>query len=206
MAAIELARSGLRSLAARQPTVERLSLCGSAAKRLAMLLAMLQARGDAAALQRERQATYDDYAQAEALAAKTGHGALFYPGLNRIAAELVLHPAGHTLDAAATEAVRQSLLQSSARDPDFWSEAARIEFEWLMAVAEQRLAESLAALRGAFIELQLRVDARSNWQSVADQAEFVLGPYAESTASAHAAEADAAKALRELLAGFARLT
>jgi hypothetical protein len=161
---------------------------------------LLARGGDAAALQRERQAAHAAYAQAEALAAASGQGALFYPGLNRMAAELLVQPAGHALDAAATEAVRQSLLHKSAHDPDFWSEAARIEFEWLLAVAGQRLAESLAALRGAFIELQLRVDARSNWQSVADQAEFVLTPYA---ASASAAERDAAQALRELLDGFA---
>ena len=195
VADIEHARRGLQALADMLPTVERLSLCGSAAKRLAML----HARGrDAEALQRERQATHAAYADAEAKA--QGGARLFYPGLNRIAAELVLLGRGHLPDTAATEAVQRSLLKCSAAEPDFWTEAARVEFEWLTAVAEQRLAASLAAVRGAFMELHLRIDARSNWESVSDQAEFVLRAY---RAKASAAERAAADALLDLLDGYA---
>ena len=195
--AIEAARQDLQALADAQPTVERLSLCGSASKRLALLYAR---QGDGEPLQTARQATHAAYAEAEALAAQRRSGKLFYPGLNRIGAELVLLGAGAGLDGAALEAVRQSLLAASASEPDFWSEAARIEFEVLTAVAGQRLAAGLADIRGAFMELHLRMDARPNWESVADQAEFVLGAY---RAWARADEQAAVDTLLALLAGYA---
>ena len=59
-------------------------------------------------------------------------------------------------------------------------------------------------MRGAFIELHLRIDARSNWESVSDQAEFVLGAYRTGAgAGTDADERAAADALLELLAGYA---
>ncbi|CAD5373490.1 CHAT domain-containing protein [Rubrivivax sp. A210] len=195
--AIAEAGADLQTLADTLPTVERLCLCGSAAKRRAMMLA--SAGGpDAQALQAARQAAFDAYAKAEALAADKAPQDLFYPGLNRIAAALVLQGAGCALE--ATEPVRQSLRLRRASAPGFWSEVAQIEFEWLMAVAGGHLAESLDALRAAFVELHLRADARSDWQSVADQADFVLEPHA---AAASDEEAAAARELMALLQGFA---
>ncbi len=197
LGAIEAARQDLRALAEARPTVERLSLCGSASKRLALMHAR---RGAAEVLHAARVATHADYADAEALAAQRAGTKLYYAGLNRIGAELVLGGADAGLDAAATEAAHQSLLAASASEPDFWSEAARIEFAYLMAVAGQRLAGSLADIRRAFVELHLRMDAHSNWQSVADTAEFVLGAY---RGWAGADDRAAADALLALLAEYA---
>ena len=164
----------LQAVAALQGTIERHSLCGSAWKRLAQLEARA---GDLkqcdAALAKAAQA----YTKAEALAAAQSDPQLFYPGLNRMALELVAH-AGDAhwagFDGAASTALHQSLQSKQELDPDFWSSAGLIDFALYEALADAALAERQATLAEGYRMLYARVQAKGYWGSVADQAAFVF--------------------------------
>jgi hypothetical protein len=198
----------LQSLVALQPTLERLSLCGSAWKRLAMI----EARAGQAA--EERAAIIGMtacYRQAEGLAANSGHPELHYPALNRMAGELVIEAGSADwagIDPASVDAVRTCLQARVRSSPDFWTVAGLAELAMLEAmgvrtgqgVAARALAAALPALSAAFSELHDRVAARRMWASVADQAHFVLTPY-EQVGSAE--ERAAAQALLAQLHSYA---
>ena len=80
----------LERLAKLQPTIERESLCGSAWKRMALLEA--HAKRPSA----ETKAIMNmklRYANAETLARASNHPQVFYPALNRMAAELIVDAA-----------------------------------------------------------------------------------------------------------------
>jgi tetratricopeptide (TPR) repeat protein len=183
---VESALALLQPLAALQPTIERLSLCGSAWKRLAMIEAL------AARPAEERAAIVrmtESYRQAEQLAANSGHPELHYPALNRMAGEVVVeagNPGWVGIDPASIAAARACLQAQVQASPDFWSVAGLVELVMLEAIgartpqgtAARALAQALAALEDAFAELHRRVAAPRMWASVADQAHFVLAPYA----------------------------
>jgi triacylglycerol esterase/lipase EstA (alpha/beta hydrolase family) len=199
-ALIGQALASLEALAALQPTVERHSLCGSACKRLALLERRAgDAPAEAAALAKAAQA----YGRAEALAATAQPAELFYPGLNRMATEL-LHaladPAWPGFAADASAAVRQSLQAKTHDDPDFFSMVGLVEVELYTALAQRRLAPQLPGFANAYADLRTRVSSPGQWASVADQAEFVMVPYA---AAAGGQEANAARALLAALKGYA---
>ena len=199
---ITLALRELQTLAALQPTSERLSLCGSAWKRLAQLEGLAGRPGrqaESAALTMALQA----YTEAEALACESAPAQAFYPGLNRMAIELALNadsPAWRGFDAAASARLQQSLQDKHARDPDFWSNAGLIEFQLYTALVARDLAAQQAALAAGYADLHGRVQARNWWASVADQAAFVC---AHLSPRAKAAERRAAEMLVAQLAGYA---
>ena len=197
---ITQALHGLQAIASLQPTLERHSLCGSAWKRLAMLE---RKAGDAAAESVALQQAADAYTRAEAIALAGEDANLFYPALNRMALELVVHIGkkgwkGFAADTSA--AVRRSLVHKSQTDPDFWCYAGLVEADVYEAVAARQLAARLSGLEGRYAELHGRVSASTMWGSVADQADFLLVPYA---AGASGAEKSAAEALLKRLRGFA---
>ncbi|MBE0546544.1 MAG: hypothetical protein IH627_02565, partial [Rubrivivax sp.] len=166
----------LQSLAGRQPTVERLSLVGSGWKRLAMLE---QRAGDAGAARQALDKAAAAYGQAETQAAATASSELFYPALNRMALELVIHGTDARwpgLDAARTQAARRSLLQRTQSDPDFWSAVGLVEIELYEALAQRRLAASGGAIADGYADIHARVSSAKPWRTVADQARFVLEP------------------------------
>ncbi|MDO9073640.1 MAG: CHAT domain-containing protein [Rubrivivax sp.] len=191
----------LQALVGIQPTMERHSLCGSAFKRLAMLE---RKAGRAAQATQALKSAAEAYRQAEALASNGPVSGLFYPALNRMALELVanLGQAGWAgFDAEANAATRRSLQAKATDDPDFWSYAGLIELEMLEAVAAGVLADALPTLEDRHAELHGRVAGRNLWGSVADQANFVLTPYAE---QAPRREAEAANTLLDVLRGYTK--
>ncbi|HEX2079596.1 MAG TPA: CHAT domain-containing protein [Longimicrobium sp.] len=200
-AEIQAALGLLERLAdAVQSTSERESLCGSAWKRLALVEAIAerpQAEEQAIARMKER------YARAEELARGSGDAPLFYPALNRMAAELVADaaaPGWPGFDAARVEEVRASLQAAAASDPDFWSVAGLIELRLYEAVARGGLAGARASLEKDFADLQKRVASEWLWASADDQLEFVLSRYRN---RASGPEREAADALLALLRGYA---
>jgi tetratricopeptide (TPR) repeat protein len=205
---IESALALLEPLAALQPTIERLSLCGSAWKRLAMIEALAGQPAE------ERAAIVhmtDCYRRAEGLAANSGHPELHYPALNRMAGELVVEAANAGwvgIDPASIAAVRDCLQARVQSRPDFWDVAGLKELAMLEALgarteqgtAARSLAAVLPGLSTAFAELHSRVKAGSMWASVADQAHFVLTRYQR---AGSAEERAAAQALLDQLQSYA---
>jgi len=197
-AAIEL----LEKLIALQPSMERESLTGSAYKRLALIE---RAAGSA---QRENAAIarmLGHYEAAERLGIERQCSNLFYPALNRMAAQLVLGTKtrkGPGLDGAAVARVRTEL-ETLARDaPDFWCIAAQSELSLYEAIAAGELAKRQKQLAEGFSDLHRRVDAPRLWTSVADSAAFVLPRY-RAWAKQRKGEGRAADALLAVLGGFA---
>src|SRR4030095_15814067 len=83
------------------------------------------------------------YQQAEALARASGSDALFYPALNRMAAELIADGGKSSwsgFDADSLAQVEAQLAHKTRDDPDFWSVVGLTELRLYRAVAERRLA------------------------------------------------------------------
>ena len=162
----------LQKLAAVQTSSERESLLGSAYKRLAMVEWV---QGRAATESVRNMARH--YGAAERLARAGNLSDLFYPALNRMAAELVLNVgrrAWKGFDPLALSAVRQSLETKLQNDPDFWSAVGRIELHVYEALAGHKLASTLGKLQAEFEDLHSRVAAPSMWGSVYEHMQFVL--------------------------------
>ena len=191
----------LERVAAIHPTVERESLCGSAWKRRAQVEALAgnaAAEADAIARMRKR------YESAWTLARGTGERELYYPGLNRIATELVTDagsPGWPGFDPAALDEVRAALQARMDDDPEFWSAVGLIELRLYEAVARGGLAAERAWLEHEYIDLHNRVGSEWRWASANDQLRFVLSRYG---ARAAAAEREASDALAGLLESYAR--
>lgn len=199
-AEVEQAADQLAVLAAMQPTVERLSLVGSARKRLAQILGLAQ---QPAAAARAFAAARAAYLEAEGLARKTGAADLFYPALNRMALEWVADGGQRGWAGFATadiDDVRHSLHAKIGRDPDFWAHSGLVELDLLCALAARRLASVRPGLEERFTTLADRVRAPHLWRSVADNAGLLLGVYAERHPGA---QAEAAQALLAKLKGWA---
>lgn len=198
---IQQALHDLQALAGMQQTLERASLIGSSYKRLALLEGKL---GNTEAQNKALAAAAAAYEQAETLALASHNPDAFYPALNRMALQLVVHrgqPGWAGFKAETSAEVRRSLQTKAEVDPDFWCFAGQMELDMYEAVAERRLAKQSAALISAYAELNGRVAARNYWGSVADQAQLVLAPYA---AASRGAERDAARALLEALQAYAK--
>ena len=127
----------------------------------------------------------------------------FYPGGNRMAIELALHagqPGWPGFEEAGRLRQLHSLQTKHAADPDFWSSAALIETDLFHALEQRQLAGSAERLRDAYTQLFQRVAAQRFWESVTDQAHFVLTPYQRAVGGA---EKRAAKELLDLLESYA---
>ncbi len=178
-AAVEL----LERLVALQPSMERETLCGSAFKRKAMAEAAAEcpeAEAEAIAKMKEH------YERAETL----GHAAklpdVYYPALNRMAAEVAVEaarPGWQGFDATAVAAVRESLASKARDDPDFWCVAGLTDLRVYEALGQRRLAAERQAIEGEYDDLYRRVNAPSMWASIQDQMRFVLLRYAQRAAS-----------------------
>ncbi len=191
----------LQTLTGLQPTMERHCLCGSAWKRLALLE---RKSGNLAAHKVALKMATESYLSAERLATAEQSPELYYPALNRMALELVVHVGQRGwvgLDAEASDAVRRSLQAKSHTAPDFWCYAGQVELESYDGIASSTLAARLGALQEAYAELHGRVSGRQLWGTVADQAELVLTAYA---AAAKGEERNAARTLLATLRGHAK--
>ncbi len=190
----------LEQLVKLQPTIERESLCGSAWKRLAMLEAIAaDASAELSAIEQMRRR----YDRAESLARTAQHPELFYPALNRMAAELIVeasHIGWTGFDPAHVADVRASLERKIRDDPDFWSVVGVTELAVYEAVSGRTLASSLEIVLADYERLHQRVSAPWMWASVYDQSRWVLGKY---VVRAHDAEDAAAAALLARLSNMA---
>ena len=190
----------LQALAGLQPTLERHSLCGSAWKRMALLERKC---GDAAAENASWQMALEAYRAAEKEARSQVDGDPFHPLINRLALEWMLHHGRRGwqgLAARDIEAAYATLTHKTRTAPDFWCLVGLVELSMLQALTGGKLADAKAELVTEFSNLNARVSAPLAWDTVADQAEMVLGAYARSS---QAAEKAAALELQRLLRGFA---
>jgi tetratricopeptide (TPR) repeat protein len=191
----------LDKLIALQPTMERESLYGSAYKRLALIEA---AAGRPAAEARAIAGMKLHYRNAESIGRAHEGSNVFYPVLNRIAADLALN-AGRRgwkgLDADAVSSARRSLAAKVRDDPDFWSVVGQTDLDVYEAVARRDLAGRRRSIESAYEDLRARVGAPRYWSSVYDTARFVLQKYAGRAAGA---ERKAASAVLDRLESFAR--
>jgi hypothetical protein len=143
----------------------------------------------------------EHYRKAEELGRKQQLPDLFYPALNRFAAELSLKTGARpVLSSTEVAAVRAGLDTKARSDPDFWSVASLVELSLYEAIDSGRLAKERGRIEAAFADLHLRAPKDSRWLSVQDQARFVLPRYAQ---RARGAEASAATALLKKIEGFA---
>jgi hypothetical protein len=191
----------LEQLAKLQPTIERESLCGSAWKRMAMLEAMAKRAGAEAKAIANMKLRYGN---AEQLARASNDPQLFYPALNRMAAELIVDGAKRGwrgFDPAATTDLIRNLAAKTRDDADFWSVVGLTELRLYQAIAERTLAVHLDAITREYGDLHGRMDATTNWRTVRDQVRFVLEKYA---VRATAPERSAATALIKHLEELAR--
>ena len=191
----------LEQLADLQPSIERESLCGSAWKRMALLEA--EAKRPSAEVRAIANMKLR-YANAEKLARASNDPLLFYPALNRMAAELIVdgvRPGWRGFDSSARTEVRNDLAVKTRDDPDFWSVVGLTELRLYEAIAKRALAVELDAIVREYRDLHERVSATTYWSSVLDQVRFVLPKYERRAA---AAEQRAAAALTKYLEGLAR--
>ncbi len=190
----------LEQLTNLQPSIERESLCGSAWKRMALLEA--EARRPSAEITAIANMKLR-YGNAERLARASNDPLLFYPALNRMAAELIVdaaRPDWRGFDSAALTEVRKVLAAKTRDDPDFWSVVGLTELRLYEAIAKRALVVELDAIVREYRDLHGRVSATTYWSSVLDQVRFVLPKYGR---RATAAEKKAAMALTKYLEGLA---
>ena len=198
---IAAALATLERLTNLQPSIERESLCGSAWKRMALLEAEAgrpSAEIKAIANMKLR------YGNAEKLARASNDPLLFYPALNRMAAELIVdaaRPGWRGFDSGALAEVRNDLAAKTRDDPDFWSVVGLTELRLYVAIGKRTLAVELEAIVREYRDLHGRVSATTYWSSVLDQVRFVLPKYEKRAA---AAEKKAAIALTKYLESLAR--
>ena len=201
---INAALSLLESLGRLGSTFERENLLGSAHKRLALLE---RAAKRPAEMARHIAQMKSHYAKAERMArdAAPGNGAgqlpLFYPAMQRIAAQLATGERA-TADAAVDEdtvtAIRTSMKSSR---PDFWSVVGQTELDMYAAATRGELAAQLKTLQKDFSDHHVQVSAPRMWRSVLDSARFALDGYRGRATSAEKAAVDRMLKHLEKLAG-----
>ena len=189
--------STLEALVAVQSTMERESLLGSAYKRQAMIDA---AAGGAREEKTALAAMRLHYERAERLGRDGRSPDLFYPGLNRLAGDIVCAAGPLELNGPAVDAIRESLEKKIREDPDFWSVVGQTELCVYEAMAAGGLEGALPRLIADYQDLHARVSAPGLWSSVYDQARFVFPKYVD---RASAGEREAAGTLLSLLESWA---
>jgi tetratricopeptide (TPR) repeat protein/triacylglycerol esterase/lipase EstA (alpha/beta hydrolase family) len=188
---VEEARSLLEPLAVRWPSVERASLCGSAWKRRAMIERIA---GDAKAEDEALAEMKSWYERAEQRAIEQKDPAVYYPALNRMAAELLVDAKARTwqgFDPKPLAALRDTLETKTRDDPDFWSVVGRTELVLYEALASRTLASRVAEIASEYDDLWARVSALGAWDSMNVQLRFVLSRYRERVTGAEREAVDA---------------
>ena len=156
------AMSLLDILLAVGPTLERESLYGSAYKRLAYIEGIA---GNDAAETVAITSMMEHYTAAERIARKKQEENpakienVFYPAMNRIAAQLALQGGTEQvakLDGDTLKAVRDSML---AMPPDFWSVLGQTELKMYEALSAGTLEQQLHAVSADFQAQHARVSA-----------------------------------------------
>ncbi|MDM0084564.1 CHAT domain-containing protein [Variovorax sp. J31P179] len=167
----------LERLVALRSSAERQSLLGSAQKRLSMAAWRAKRTSDAS---KALAAAIIHYREAEAVSLRSGADNLFYPAKNCIACELrkaFLEKAPMTLSRERVNEVRKSLQKAAMEAPDFWSVVGLTELSLIESVAAGKLASNAKNLIEKFGEHKARVPSTSKWDSVYNEALFMLEPY-----------------------------
>jgi tetratricopeptide (TPR) repeat protein len=195
--AIEL----LQRLAAIDASVERANLLGAAWKRRVLVArAAGQSELEAQALAK----VLEHYREAEIKAGAAGSDEVFYPGMNRLAAELVtqfVESAPRPVPDDEAQRLEAILARRADLDPSFWPFVQTVELRLYVALAKRSLAEVMSGARTQFEILRERVITPEEWKTVRDQANFVLGAYLKTALAS--AEREAAQSLLDLLTGYA---
>jgi hypothetical protein len=182
-------------------TSERESLRGSAMKRLAMLEA---GAGRPEAARHAVEAMAAHYQSALEIGRERDAPDVFYPAINLIAAQLVLH-AGTAkwkgLPPELFEEARRSVRGKNQSRPDFWSLVAEPELRLYEAVARNTLPKDLPAIERSFRDVFKRSQGGTQWSSVSDTTRFVLDPY---IARGQPAAKKSARAVLELIEHLAK--
>lgn len=184
---IDLAIGKLTVLNELHETSERRSLLGSAWKQRALVesAALEQAGKDSAERRRSEQAWRSaiemmraQYGAAADLAEQEGADNAFYPLINMLVADLVLHgddPRWRGFDKPAVMKARESIARKDAVDPDFWTHTNAIELESYTAIADGTFAAKWPKLKERLLAAKVRVPIGSKWESLATQARFAVG-------------------------------
>ena len=201
---IKAALSMLDALGRLGSTFERENLLGSAHKRLALLE---RAAKRPAETTRHIALMKSHYAKAERMAREAGSGKrghplpLFYPAMQRIAAQLATGERGagnKDVDDETFKAIRESM---AASDPDFWSVVGQTELDMYAAASRGALAAQVKSLQKDFSDHHVQVGAPRMWGSVLDNARFALDGYRTRASSPEKAAVDRMLAHLENLAG-----
>lgn len=172
---IHVAIRALLKLTQVETTSERESLLGSAYKRLVMVDGVEVKNST-----RSLKGMEKHYRRAESLARAGKLPNIYYPALNRMAAELILkgqQPGWVGFDSESVAVVRQNLESLMAHDPDFWAAVGLIELRLYEAIAAKNLAATVDTFQAQYQELHARVNARWMWGSVVDQLQFIAQQY-----------------------------
>jgi len=156
----------LETLLAVEATAEREILLGSAHKRRALLERMA---GNKAAEADANTRVLKHYKRGETLARAAKLHNVYYPAMNRMAAELVMEggkAAWKGLDAAAMTEATEALTQLVQDDAEFWNISALTELHIYRAVQEQKLAAEAPKIEHDFADLQSRLNAPREWRTV----------------------------------------
>jgi hypothetical protein len=153
----------LEHVVATGRTMERLSLLGSAYKRLAKVT-----ERDAATSALQKSLEY--YEEAEKLALATNPGGLFYPALNCLSVEVRLASrlgkAVRTFDSGRLEALRKSIETSMRDKPNFWSAVGATELKIYEALISRQLESVLASALYEIRDIVERATSTKDWDSV----------------------------------------
>ncbi len=191
----------LDTLLAIGPTIERESLYGSAYKRLAMIEGAAGNEGKEASAIEKMKA---HYTEAEKIALKalevdpTAPVNLFYPAMNRLAAEIAVGPSGKaqaTINPSLLDSIRKSMASAPT---DFYSVVGQTELSVYGSILAGTLAKDVEVLVDEFARHHERVSAPKMWGSVYDNAMFVLAKYRRRASGAES------KALNLMLSALAR--
>jgi pimeloyl-ACP methyl ester carboxylesterase len=195
----------LQQLVMIAPTMELLSICGSAQKHRAMLE---RKAGDSVAEREALEAMRDAYWQAEQFGLKGSLNGVFYATLNRMAADCVLklgESGWSGFELGDLNSIRQILSDKIQDEPDFCGLCGVVELEVYESLANcnLRLADRIVKITNDFRDLYNRVRDSDPWQSLSDQMELVLQPYIKEKSIVDPAEAASAKSLLETINTFA---
>jgi hypothetical protein len=193
----------LETLVKIQASMERKSLLGAAYKRLALVEAATGCEHEEM-MAIEQMKAY--YAEAEQLGRDGSVADIFYPALNHLVADLVVHagtPGWPGLSPLSVEAVRTSLAAKVRDDPDFWSVVGETELRLYEALAGGTLATERDRIERELADLAGRVASTRLWDSVYDNARFLLPKYAARVSDDERLAADGILSLLARLAGAA---
>ncbi|MBC5785546.1 CHAT domain-containing protein [Ramlibacter sp. USB13] len=201
LAAVRAGMRELRRLVHLHPTHERMSLLGSACKRLSMVA---WRQGDAPAAARAAANGAKWYLQAQERATAAGALDVFYPARAALICEIaaaLMQKRAPEITEERLQAVEAMTRAAATARPDFWSVAGVAELQMLKALRAGSVLDNLDGVLAELRDLQERVPSADNWDSVHAEARFVLLPYLAREPGED--ECSAVQELLDILKGYA---